>query len=245
VAFAEDWLIGIGAIDRGSHKATWKGILMSEIPYEPDFAHMISSALIKSDYDMARFLLACGAFGDSLNHAYKSDAEGMARHLLYGFDRTSELNVKAHLLKSYSEDSEGKFRLRMASNGIFIGFVEEAWKNYEAAREAVNDLLRAEKLEPIPREVVVDADLSRLRPYLEDSLSFERFDSDEVNERDLTDMVVDGQFYARTFTINFRRIFFDIVSVVPQRGHRRQGRRQHNYEGRRYRDTQRRNPRLR
>jgi HrpA-like RNA helicase len=245
VAFAEDWLIGIGAIDRGSHKATWKGILMSEIPYEPDFAHMISSALIKNDYDMARFLLACGAFGDSLNHAYKSDAEGMARHLIYGVDRTSELNVKAHLLKSHSEDSQGKFRSRMTSSGLFIGFVEEAWKNYEAAREAVNDLLRASKLELIPKEVVVDADLARLRPYLEDSLSFERFDLDEVNERDLTDMVVEGQFYARTFTINFRRIFFDIVSVLPQRGHRHQNRRQHNYEGRRYRDTQRRNPRLR
>ncbi len=245
VAFAEDWLIGIGAIDRGSHKATWKGILMSEIPYEPDFAHLISSALINNDYDMARFLLACGAFGDSLNHAYKSDAEGMARHLLYGFDRTSELNVKAHLLKSYSEDSQGKFRSRMTSSGLFIGFVEEAWKNYEAAREAVNDLLRASKLEPIPKEVVVDADLARVRPYLEDSLSFERFDPDEVNERDLTDMVVEGQFYARTFTINFRRIFFDIVSVLPQRGHRHQNRRQHNYEGRRFRDTRRRNPRLR
>jgi HrpA-like RNA helicase len=236
VAFAEDWLIGIGAIDRGSHKATWKGILMSEIPYEPDFAHMISSALIKDDYEMARFLLACGAFGDSLNHAYKSDAEGMARHLLYGFDRTSELNIKAHLLKSYSEDSQGKFRSRMASNGLFIGFVEEAWKNYEAAREALNDLLRSSKLEPIPSEVVVDADLSRLRPYLEDSLSFARFDSDEINERDLSDLVVEGQFYARTFTINYRRIFFDIVSVAPQRGHRRQNRRQHNYEGRRFHD---------
>ncbi len=41
VAFAEDWLIEIGAIDRRTLKATWKGILMSEIPYEPDFAHMI------------------------------------------------------------------------------------------------------------------------------------------------------------------------------------------------------------
>ena len=245
VAFAEDWLIGIGAIDRGSHKATWKGILMSEIPYEPDYAHMISSALIKNDYEMARFLLASGAFGDSLNHAYKSDAEGMARHLLYGFDRTSELNVKAHLLKSYSEDSEGKFRSKMASSGLYVGFVEEAWKNYEAAREALNDLLRAEKLEPIPKDAVVDADLSRLRPYLEDSLSFERFDPDEVSERDLTDMVVEGQFYARTFTIGFRRIFYDIVSLGPRRGHRPQRRGQHNYQGRRYRDTQRRNPRLR
>jgi HrpA-like RNA helicase len=236
VAFAEDWLIGIGAIDRGSHKATWKGILMSEIPYEPDFAHMISRALIKNDYDMARFLLACGAFGDSLNHAYKSDAEGMARHLLYGFDRTSELNIKAHLLKSFSEDDQGKFRSRMASSGLFIGFVEEAWKNYEAAREALNDLLRASKLEQIPGGVVVDAELQRLRPYLEDSLSFERFDADEVNERDLTDMFVEGQFFARTFTINNRRIFFDIVSVAPQRGQELQSGRKHGYENRRFRD---------
>src|SRR4029077_2459369 len=78
VAFAEDWLIGIGAIERRSHQITWKGLLMSEIPYEPDFAHMISSALISGDYRMARFLLASGAFGDSLNHAYKSNMEGIA-----------------------------------------------------------------------------------------------------------------------------------------------------------------------
>src|SRR5205807_8600947 len=37
VAFAENWLVGIGAIDR-HRKTTWKGLLMSEIPYEPDFA---------------------------------------------------------------------------------------------------------------------------------------------------------------------------------------------------------------
>jgi HrpA-like RNA helicase len=236
VAFAEDWLVGIGAIERGSHKATWKGILMSEIPYEPDFAHLISGALIKNDYDMARFLLACGAFGDSLNHAYRSDAEGMARHLLYSFDRTSELNIKAHLLKNYSEDEQGKFRSKMTSSGLFIGFVEEAWKNYEAAREALNDLLRASKLEQIPKEVVVDAELSRLRPYLEDSLSFERFDADEVGERDLADMVAEGQFFARTFTINFRRVFFDIVSVAPQKGQKRHSGNKHAYENRRFRD---------
>ncbi len=63
VAFAEDWLVEIGAIDHYTRKATWKGLLMSEIPYEPDFAHMISSALISGDYDMARFLLASGSFG--------------------------------------------------------------------------------------------------------------------------------------------------------------------------------------
>ena len=59
VAFAENWFIEIGVIDHRTHGITWKGLLMSEIPYEPDFAHMISSALISDDLDMARFLLAC------------------------------------------------------------------------------------------------------------------------------------------------------------------------------------------
>src|SRR3989475_11047317 len=108
---------------------------MSEIPYEPDFSHMISSALIAGDYDMARFLLASGSFGDSLNHAYKSDAEANARRYLYSFDNTNELNIKAHLLKGYPEDSEGSFIAKLAANGLFTGFVDEAWNNYEAARE--------------------------------------------------------------------------------------------------------------
>src|SRR5690242_21603950 len=106
---------------------------MSEIPYEPDFAHMISSALISQEYDTARFLLASGSFGDSLNHAYKSDAERGARQFLYGIDRSNELNVKAHLLKAYTEDSEGSFVSKMEANGLFPAYVEEAWKNYEAA----------------------------------------------------------------------------------------------------------------
>ena len=97
VAFAEDWLMEIGAIDRRTRKITWKGLLMSEIPYDPDFAHMISSALISDDYEMARFLLASGAFGDSLNHAYRTEMEGVAREFLYGFDKSNELNIKANL----------------------------------------------------------------------------------------------------------------------------------------------------
>src|SRR5438309_1513038 len=60
VAFAENWLVEIGAIDRKTRRATWKGLLMSEIPYEPDFAHMIASALISQDYEIARFLIAIG-----------------------------------------------------------------------------------------------------------------------------------------------------------------------------------------
>lgn len=225
VAFAEDWFVDIGAIDRRTRKATWKGLLMSEIPYEPDFSHMISDALISSDYEMARFLLASGAFGDSLNHAYKSDAEGVARRLLYGFDRSNELNIKAHLLKGYTEDGSDSFISNLVANGLFVGFVEEAWKNYEAAREALNDMLISSKKEPLPREVVVDPDVFKLRPYLEDCLSFERFGLNERNEHDLREMVVNGQFFARTLTINYRRILFDIVVMNPSGKHRHPRRR--------------------
>ena len=213
VAFAENWLIEIGAIDRHMRRATWKGLLMSEIPYEPDFSHMISGALISGDYDTARFLLASGSFGDSLNHAYKSDHEGVARRLMYGFDRSNELNIKAHLLKGYAEDSDGSFVSKLVANGLYTGFVEEAWKNHEAAREVLNDLLGSSMKRLIPREVVVDADVSKLRPYLENCLSFERFRRDERNNHDLRDMRIGGPFFARALTINYKRILFDIVEL--------------------------------
>jgi hypothetical protein len=222
VAFAEDWLVQIGAIDRRNRKATWKGLLMSEIPYEPDFAHMISSALISGDYEMARFFLASGAFGDSLNHAYKSEAEGIALRFLYGYDRSNELNIKAHLLKGYEGSGRSSFASKLAANGLFVGFVEEAWKNYDAARDALNDMLLPSKKELIPREVVVDADSFRLKPYLEDCLSFERFDREERNEHDLREMIVDGPFFARTLTINYRQILFDVVGVSSPRRRRHQ-----------------------
>ncbi len=125
VAFAKDWLIEIGAIDRRTRRATWKRLLMSEIPYEPDFSHMISSALISSDYYVARFLLASGSFGDSLNHAYKSDAEARARRLLYSFDKSNELNIKAHLVKGYAEDTDGSFISKLAANGLFPGLLRK------------------------------------------------------------------------------------------------------------------------
>ena len=224
VAFAENWLIEIGAIDRQS-KTTWKGLLMSEIPYEPDFAHMISSALISGDYDMARWLLASGAFGDSLNHAYKSERERQARRFLYGFDNTNELNIKAHLLKGYAEDNDGSFVSKLVANGLFPGFVEEAWKNHEAAREALNDLLSAPKKRPILKEVVVDADPIKLKPYLENCLSFERFGPHERKGHEFKEMSIEGPFYARALTINYRRILFDIIAMTSPRKRRRQARR--------------------
>ncbi len=234
VAFAENWLVEIGAIDRRTRKTTWKGLLMSEIPYEPDFAHMISSALISQDYDIARFLLASGSFGDSLNHAYKSDAEGNARRFLYSFDRTSELNIKAHLLKSYAEDNNGSFVSKMEANGLFPVYVEEAWKNHEAAREALNDLLRESKKQPIPKEVVVDADVSKLKLYLENCLSFERFSPHEKKGHEFQEMSIPGPFYARALTINYRRILFDIVAVnSPSKRRHQTERRDHNWAKRR------------
>ena len=225
VAFAEDWLTDIGAIDRRSRRITQKGLLMSEIPYEPDFAHMISSALISDDYQIARFLLASGAFGDSLNHAYRTDMEDVACRLLYGFDGSNELNVKAHLLKRYSEDREGAFASMLAANGVFVRFAEEAWKNFEAARGALNDLQVAAKKDLIPKEVMVDPDVSKLEPYLEDCLSFEKFGLHEASEYDLRRVEVNGPFFARSITMNYRRILFDIVALNAwRRRHHRSGR---------------------
>ncbi len=84
--FAENWLFQIGAIQKETHTITEKGLLMSEIPYEPDYSHMISEALLRNEYDIARFLLASGSFGDSLNHAYKSEMEALALEFMYGLD---------------------------------------------------------------------------------------------------------------------------------------------------------------
>ena len=231
VSFAEDWLIEIGAIDRHLHEITWKGLLMSEIPYEPDFSHMISSALISGDYIMARFLLASGAFGDSLNHAYKSDMEGVARNFLYAFDKSNELNIKAHLLKGYSEDKEDSFTSRLGANGLFTRFVEEAWKNYESAREALNDLLLSSKKELIPREVLEDPDIVKLEPYLEDCLSFEKFGQHEKNNYELRGIIIEDQFFARTLMMNYRRILFDVVAMSSPKKHRRQSKRQDARQG--------------
>jgi len=221
VAYAEDWLVQIGAIKRDPHEITWKGLLMSEIPYEPDFAHLIASALIEGDYIMARFLLAAGAFGDSLNHAYRSEMEGVARDFLYAFDNSNELNIKAHLLKGYSGTGREAFASRLATNGIFTRFVDEAWKNYESAREGLNDLLQSSKKELIPREVVVNPEVLGLESYLEDCLSFERFDLYERGDYDLHGILDEGYFYARAITMNYRKILFDIVAVNTSKRHRK------------------------
>lgn len=207
--FAEKWLFEIKAIDKETHTITEKGLLMSEIPYDPDFAHMISDALISEDHDVARFLLASGSFGDSLNHAYRLEFEALALEYLYGLDNKSELVVKAKLLKKYSEDHEARFVSTLADNGIFTRFVEEAWKNYEAARESLNDLLPRK----IPREVHSDLDQSFLSEYLKDCLTFEKYFLHEAQEFGIDNVKIEGEFYARSLTMNFRKILFDIVAM--------------------------------
>ena len=109
----------------------------------------------------------------------------------------------------------------MAANGIFPRFVEEAWKNYEAGRDSLNDLLLAAKEDPLPPEVVVDPDLGSLEAYVKDCLSFERYDFYEKKEYDLRNVVIEDRFYARSVTINFRKILFDIVALNPRRRRRR------------------------
>jgi HrpA-like RNA helicase len=232
VAFAENWLVEIGAIGR-NRKTTWKGLLMSEIPYEPDFAHMISTALVAGDYDIARFLLASGSFGDSLNHAYKSDMERAGRRFLYGLDKSNELNIKAHLLKGWMEDSDGSFVTKLVANGLFPGYVEEASKNFEAARDALNDLLQGSQKKLIPGEVAVDADVNKLRRYLDDCLSFERFGPHEKRGHEFQEMNIHGPFYARAVTINYRRILFDIVALNSPINRRHQTRGQYNNRAKR------------
>ncbi len=197
---------------------------MSEIPYDPDFAYMISSALVAGDYDVARFLLASGAFGDSLNHAYKSEFEGVARPFLYSFDRSSELNIKANFLKRYREDEDGRFAAKMAVNGIFPTFVEEAWKNYQSARDALNDLLLQSNKETIPEEVLANLDPFKLKPYFRGCFSFERFEMHQKNQHNLNHMFIEGQFFARTLTINFRKFLFDVVAMNQPQRPRHQGR---------------------
>ena len=213
ISFAEDWLSEIGAIDKPTGKITEKGLLMTEIPFEPDYANMISQAILASDYDVARFFLASGAFGDSLNHSYKSEMEALAKQFLYEQDKSSELNIKAKLLKKFKEDREGKFISKLVTNGIFPRFLEEAMKNYDAALDALNDVLNSKGREKIPEEVLCDIDSFKLEPYLSDCLTFEEFGLHERRDYNLDDFDIRGSFFARSITMNYRKILFDVVAL--------------------------------
>jgi hypothetical protein len=68
---------------------------------------------------------------------------------------------------------------------------------------------------------VTDPEPSRLVLYLEECLSFERFNLHEKTEYDLRDLTIEGPFYARGIIMNYRRILFDVVAL---KGRRRLGR---------------------
>ena len=72
---------------------------------------------------------------------------------------------------------------------------------------------------------MANPDVFRLRPYLEDCLSFERFELHEKREHNLHDMVIEGPFFARTVTMNYRRILFDVVAMNAPGRHHQQRRR--------------------
>ena len=165
---------------------------------------------MRKDYDVARFLLACGSFGDSLNHAYKSEMEAQALEFLYGLDKSSELNVKAKLLQKYSEDIDGRFISVLTDNGIFPRFLEEAWKNYESARESLNDLLEATNTQEM---WWLMSARSNLKSTLKDCLTFEKYYLHEADEFGIDNIVIEGDFFARSITMNFRKILFDIVAL--------------------------------
>lgn len=105
-------------------------------------------------------------------------------------------------------------------NGVFPRFVDEAWKNFEAARDSLNDILRERRSEKwtISREILTDVENERLRPYLEDCLTFERFYLHEAAEFGLGDdalgsISIEGDFFARSLKMNYRKILYDIVAM--------------------------------
>ena len=72
---------------------------------------------------------------------------------------------------------------------------------------------------------MIDADVNKLRPYLENCLSFERFGPHERKGHEFKEMSIEGPFYARALTINYRRILFDIVALNSPSKRRHQTRR--------------------
>jgi len=133
---------------------------------------------------------------------------------LYALDKTSELGVKAKLLQKFSEDREGGFVATLVNNGIFPRYIEEAWKNYEAARDSLNDILRREEKPEIPKEVLGEVESSSLlEGYLKDCLTFERYYLHEAQEFGLDHLKIEGDFFARSLTMNFRKILYDVVAL--------------------------------
>ncbi|MDG6970793.1 MAG: hypothetical protein JRN54_06775, partial [Nitrososphaerota archaeon] len=81
----------------------------------------------------------------------------------------------------------------------------------------LNDLLLSSKGGPLPLEVTVDSEPDHLESYLTNSLSFERYDFREKKDYDLRGVLIEDRFYARSVTVNFRKILFDVVALGRHR----------------------------
>ena len=73
----------------------------------------------------------------------------------------------------------------------------------------MNDVLEAK----IPRDVVIDVSSFKLEEYLKDCLTFEKYYLHEAAEFGINNIVIEGDFFARSITMNFRKILFDIVAL--------------------------------
>ena len=60
-----------------------------------------------------------------------------------------------------------------------------------------------------------------LERYFDECLSFEMFHEHEKREHDLKNLYIGGPFYARTLTVNFRTILYDVVALDRGRRKRR------------------------
>ena len=102
----------------------------------------------------------------------------------------------------------------LVNNGIFPRFIEEAWKNFDSARDSLNDILLKQEKPEIEKEVLGELENSaQLEDYLKDCLTFERYYLHEAKEFGLDHMRIEGDFFARSLTMNFRKILFDIVAL--------------------------------
>ena len=68
--------------------------------------------------------------------------------------------------------------------------------------------------ETIPREIVSEVSSPKLEEYLKDCLTFERFYLHEAPQFSIVDnLEIEGDFFARSLTMNYRKILYDIVAL--------------------------------
>jgi hypothetical protein len=77
----------------------------------------------------------------------------------------------------------------------------------------LNDILSSSGRERISGDVLTDVDAWHLKEYLEDCLTFERYDLYEANSYDLGHIEIEGEFFARSVTMNYRQILYDVVAL--------------------------------